>query len=281
LALAKCTYCGEWTGVFGNEHAECRARYDRAISLIPGFFGKLMDSPTPPDKFVELLQQAASASFIDQGRLRDISKASMDTIIDWIATERCATVAEAHRLVDIADALEKAFPGGLDLNETVTKILMLAELSTGLIPEYVSISGQVPIDFGPGESGLWIFSQVDAWWTEPTEESGAIRFERSKEAPGFYVTRKPADFPHIRTPEGKPRRGDVLLTNRKMYFVRNEAKYVAVPIAQIYSLTPYADGISLIYNPRKPRGAIFRLDDPWFAANLVVGLVLRMPSVVG
>lgn len=279
--MAKCTYCGEWTGVFGNEHAECRARHERAVSLIPGFFGKLMDSPTPPDKFVELLQQAAKASFIDQGRLRDISKASMDTIIDWILTERCATVAEARRLVDIADALEKAFPGGLDLNETVTKVLMLAELAAGHVPDYVSIGGQVPIEFGPGESGLWIFNQVNAWWTDPTKESGAIKFERNKETAGVYVVRKPADLPHLQAPEGKPRRGDLLMTNRKMYFVRNEAKYVAVPIAQIFSLTPYADGISLIYNPRKPRAALFHVDDPWFAVNLVAGLVLRMPSVVG
>jgi hypothetical protein len=279
--VAKCIYCGQWTGLFGHEHAECRVRHDRAVSLIPGFFGKLMDSPTPPEKFVELLQQAGDASFIDRNQLRDLSKASMDTVIDWIVAERCATIAEARRLVDIADALEKAFPEGLDLNETVTKVIMLAELSAGIIPNYVSISGQVPIDFGPRESGLWIFNQVDAWWTGPTEEAGAIRLGPAEGATNVYVARNPADLPPIRAPEGKPRRGDLLITNRKMYFIRNESKHVAVPVAQILSLTPYADGISLIYNPRKPRAALFHVNDPWFAANLVAGLVLQMPSVVG
>ena len=279
--MAKCIYCGQSTGPFKHEHAECRAKHDRAVSLIPGFFGKLMDSSTPPQKFVDLLQQAAKASFIKQNRLRDLSKASVETIIDWIIAERCATIAEGRRLVDITDALEKAFPEGLDLNETVTKVIMLAELAAGLTPDHVSITGHIPIDFAPGESGLWIFNQVHAYWTDPTEETGTITFDPAEGPTAVYFGRKSAELPPLPVPERKPQRGDLLITNRKMYFIRNQDKHVAVPIAKIFCITPYSDGISLTYNPRKPRSALFQVDDAWFAANLVAGLVLRVPNIVG
>ena len=158
--MAKCLYCGQFVRPLSKYHTECKGRHDRAISMIPGFFSKIMGSVISPEQFGTLLRAAADACFVTSDELQLLCVDGMRSVIASISQDRPPTPAEVERVANFLDSIESYYLGGLDLDEALAKARIIAELYDGRDPSPMSVVGPMPIDFGNGERVLWIFNQA-------------------------------------------------------------------------------------------------------------------------
>ncbi|HVV63550.1 MAG TPA: hypothetical protein VHD14_17515, partial [Pseudolabrys sp.] len=158
--MANCIYCGKPAGFLRKRHPECEERHKKVLDLVPRFFTEVIGSPISADRFSDLLLAATKAAFVRPQELRSICVSGINKAIDTILRERLLTSAEMQRITELTDTLSAKIPGGLDLDQKLIKLSIVNELYDGRIPDRVSIVGPMPVEFGRGESVLWIFNQV-------------------------------------------------------------------------------------------------------------------------
>lgn len=274
--MAICRYCGRRAGFFRSQHGECAEHHKRAISMIPGFFEKMLASQLSAERFTELLQDTAKASFVKRDELISLCKTSLGNVIDSILKERPATIAEGQRIADLTDTLEAAFSESFGLNEKLVKASIISELYDGRIPDPISVVGPMPFEFGRGETILWIFNHVSAFRVASDKTDGGIQFDATELPKEPYFG--PAALGNAHAPlkganaEGK---GDMVLTNRNIHFFLSEEAKSRIPIARIQSLISYKEAIHVVSNPARKKSPMYVLDDAWFAAN-VIGRLVKM-----
>jgi hypothetical protein len=67
--------------------------------------------------------------------------------------------------------------------------------------------------------------------------------------------------------------GALAITNQNVYFV-GPLKSMRISLRKLVTVQGYSDGISLTSESANPKPIIFKLDDPWFAGNLILKLAL-------
>src|SRR4051812_17863197 len=107
--MARCKYCGRQAGFLHKEHSECRNRYERAVSIIPGLFPQAMESHIPAKRFSSLLQVAAQDAYVGNHELKTLCTSGIDQIIDPILEDRLLSIGEIDRITDLIDALGDCF----------------------------------------------------------------------------------------------------------------------------------------------------------------------------
>jgi hypothetical protein len=269
--MGTCIYCGKPAGLLRKQHPECKARHSNAYSVIPEFFGKVIDSAITPQRFSELLQAAARESYVETSELKKLCRTGFSNAISSILNDRMLTATELQRVNELVDALGTNFPGGLELDELLAKIGVIVELGEGKIPDCVSIAEPVPIEFESGESVVWIFNQATLFRSrrrkrketnetkttnEPVTFDGRYRGPREIEK---------APFPRERFAEEAT--GDLLLTDRNLYFLRSARSSVKMQMTGIQGVQAYAEAVTLMNAQDDEPPRTFLLDDAWFAGN--------------
>jgi hypothetical protein len=274
--MANCRYCGQKAGLLRSEHQECRQRHDRATTMIPGFFGKMLTSQLSTDKFSELLRGTAETSYVQRDELISLSKAAITNTVDSILKDRPVAIAEAQRIIELTDTLEAAFSESFELNDKLVKTSIISELYDGRIPDPVSVVGPMPFELGRGETILWIFNHVSLFRITTDDTLGGIRIDVTEQTKEPYFGPAALESRHapVNGSSGEAQ-GDLILTNRNLHFVQSEETRTRIPIARIQVLAAYREGIHVIANPDKKRAPLFVLNDAWFAAN-VVGRLIAM-----
>lgn len=275
--MAKCLYCGQFVRPFRKYHTECQSRHDRAVAMIPGFFSKVMASTISPEQFEALLRAAADACFVTTDELEPLCVDGMRGIIDAMSQERPPTSTDVERVAKFLEAIESRYMRGLDLDEALAKAGIIAELYEGRIPSPVTVVGPMPIEFGTGERVVWIFNQVGVCRPPPeVEEAPPIE----SDAPASRDYLRPDEISAQAVPPGIRRRvarGDLVVTDRNIYFLRSETSQTRMPLVKVVGFQPYADAVHIVCNPAK-RSRTFLFDDAWFAANLINGLLRRVQA---
>jgi hypothetical protein len=256
-----------------GQHQECSERHDRAVAMIPGFFGKMLASQLSTEKFSELLRGTAETSFVQRDELISLSKAAIGNTIDSILKERPVTIAEAQRIIELTDTLEAAFSESFELNEKLVKTSIISELYDGRIPDPVSVVGPMPFEFGRGETVLWIFNRVSLVRAATADTPGGIRIDATEQLKEPYFGPAALENQHTSLNGSNAEQGDLILTNRNLHFVQSEETRTRIPIARIQVLVAYREGIHVIANPARKRAPLYVLDDAWFAANVIGRLV--------
>lgn len=273
--MATCSYCGQSAGLLRKWHQECHDRHERALQTIPGFFPKILDSAVLPERFADLLRSAADACFVTSDELKTLCQAGISSVVDSILRERPLTVSEAQRIMEFTDALELIMPDGLGLDEKLTKAAIIAELRDDRTPNHVSVVGPMPIEFGRNESVIWIFNQATAYRAPVIEaEHSSLPVFASADIP--YMT--PQAVAEIAPPAGRLGRemkGDLVLTNRAIHFLRSENASLRIPIARVVSLQVNREGVHVACAVAK-QSRLFLVDDPWFAGNVIGQLLGQM-----
>jgi hypothetical protein len=269
--MAKCLYCGKPAGLMHKHHPECKARHANAYSVIPEFFGKVIDSAISAQRFSELLQAAARESFVEAADLKRLCRSGFTNVISSILNKRMLTAVELRRVTELVDALSENLPGGLELDELLAKLSVIAELGEGKIPEQVSVAEPIPLDFESGESVLWIFNQATLFRSrrrkkgDEASDNAPVGFAGDYLGPGAV---EKAHFPRQRFAEEAT--GDLLLTDRNLYFLRSARSSTNVPVAVIKNVEAYAEGITLtLAQESEDVSRTFLLDDAWFAGNAI------------
>ncbi|HVX35847.1 MAG TPA: hypothetical protein VHC71_06485, partial [Hyphomicrobium sp.] len=156
------------------------------------------------------------------------------------------------------------------LDQKLIKLSIVNELYDGRIPDRVSIVGPMPVEFGRGESVLWIFNQVLAYRMAPGKKEEGVSIDPASPIESRYVSTRALDKAHIPKKQLREKaNGDLVVTNRNIYFLPNPESHIRIPISRIFSLQPYAEGFFVSCRPVKERSRAFLLDDPWFATNVI------------
>ncbi len=273
-AMARCQYCGQPAGFGTEEHAECHDRHQRAIEQIPGFFAKILEHPIAVDRFSALLQSAAEASFIDSIQLKSLAVEGLSRLMITILDHRLLTAAEVERVREVVSELSSLFADEPGLDETLTKIQILCELSNGIIPDQIAVDDPMPITLRRGETILWIFNEV-----RPCQKG----LQEDNAPPSIAVPSGSATYQGLSVfkkhlPVGKERAndkiGDLLLTSHNLYFLSMTGRSIRIPIARISEIHPYINGVRIHYRPA-PRSWVGAVADPWFLTNALTLLVQR------
>lgn len=278
--MARCKYCGRYAGFWKKFHPECQERHDRASAQIPLFFPKFFQSDLPIDRFTELLRGAAEGSFVRRKELTELAALGLSNVVKQILDQRLLTAAEIQRVRDVARSLKpRTLTRDIVPHETFAKVDVLQALGEGKVPDLVSVAGPMPIELGQGETVIWIFNYVSSF-REPAEAEkppagGEVApVPLTLQAGAYYGPSafQSAILPATRVPQDAD--GDMVVTDRNVFYLTRTAQPRRIAIAQITALSAYSNGIHIVCDASIPdRVQTFGLEDAWFAANMLVRLV--------
>jgi len=272
--MGLCSYCGQPAGFLRSQHPECRARYERAMSMMPSFFAKFLDSQVPAGRFSELLQGAAKAAYVPPEDLAALSVAEIGRIIASLFDEHPPAVGEVQRVAELIEQLGDGVSDNPSLNEQLAKAVVVAGLYEGHLPDAVSVAGPMPIDLGHDESIIWIFNHVLSYRGGAAGRDGSNGGGLGNGMDGTY--RSPRMLNGIKAPANaaeEQAEGDLVITSRNIYFLLSHEDGHRIPINRIQFLHAFADGIRVSNSEKKSR--VFLLDDPCFALN-VIGRISKL-----
>ena len=272
--MALCVYCDRPAGFLRRRHPECQERHTRALAMIPELFTKALHSSLPATRFGELLKDAAGASFIKPRELESLCIQGISSMIDAVLEQRLLTTAEEERINEIKNALSPSLADMAELNEKLIKIAILREINAGQIPDRVTIVGPMPIDLRRHEQVIWIFNHAMCFrWLAPAAPAGLGGIAFPATETDLYCGLRAFNKDPLPLKElTEEATGDLVLTDRNIYFIFGAGQR-RIPMAKITVLQPRAEGIQITCAETQARSRTFKLDDPWLAANLIVGLV--------
>jgi hypothetical protein len=277
--MAKCIHCGRPAGLFRRYHAECRAKYDLAMTMIPAFFEKALNSSLAGDRFDELLRNAAAASYIAPAQLRSLAISGIAAMTESTLADHLLTEAEEERIIEIADAVGLTLDAIPKADDKLIKANVLRELDAGRIPDRVTVVGDLPVELAADESVVWIFNQTKIYRSGRSKRREPARLPSTSpiaHLPLYYsATMLDADG-------GNPARlveeavGDLVVTTNQLLTVWRERQR-SIPYAKIVGFRARRDGFLIARGGSQDSVVLFAVDDPWFAANLVARLLRLSP----
>jgi hypothetical protein len=279
--MAKCIHCGRPAGLFRRYHAECRAKYDLAMTMIPAFFEKALNSSLAADRFDELLRNAAAASYITPPQLRSLAIAGIGAMTEATLADHLLTDAEEERIIEIADAVGLTLDAIPAADDKLIKANLLRELDAGRIPDRVTVVGAMPIELEPDEAVVWIFNG-----TKTYRSSRSKKDEMVEPPPTSPVAHLPLYYsPSTLGEDGgdavglvEESVGDLVVTTNQLFMIWGERQR-SFPYSKIAGFHARRDGFLITRGAAQDRVVLFTVDDPWFAANLVARL-LRLSTPV-
>jgi hypothetical protein len=149
----------------------------------------------------------------------------------------------------------------------------LRDVLNGIIPQRVSVDGNLPINFQKGEQVIWAFSN-SSYLEDKTRRQyvGISKGVSIRVMKGVYY-RAGAFKGHAveHTERVHVDNGWVAITNKNIYFA-GPRKSLRLPYSKIISFEPFRDGIGVIRDAATARPQIFVTGNGWFTYNLVTNL---------
>jgi len=277
--MPNCIYCGKLAGFLRRYHPECRAQFERATTTIPVFFEKLLESTLPADRFEQLLKEVAGTFHITPDQLRALSIQGVNAMVQASLSQHLMTVEEEDRILEIAEALGFSIDDIPGLDDRLIKISMLRDLEDEQTPNRVKVVGDMPFKLDRDEKVVWIFNNIKNYRQPKSKEPAApaapapLQREMSSYLSPASLGERPLDTKGLIERTG----GDLMITDRNVIGIVSNEHHRKFPLAEIGAFHTYANGFQII---RKPAGAgtlNVVVDDPWFAANLIVSLLRASP----
>lgn len=273
IKLGRCSYCGQPVPLMRAAHPECQQRHSMAVETIPTFFSKFLGSDLSPTRFCELLRNAADFSYLTPRELADLIRASVKQMFEDSMATRLLAEAELVRARELTDAAEALIGEDLEVDALFAKIAILNACQNDDVPNLVDVTSQLPFDLHPSETVIWIFNDVVSLRKKKSREKTKL-FDLDLNARNKYYGYslfKAANPPKRRL--GRSRKGDLLLTSRNLYIIDNDAESSRWPLWKVQTISVYPGSIRIECDPKDQRDRVFAVDDVWFAANLLGGLL--------
>ena len=272
--MGECKYCGRPAGLMKSQHAECRDKHDTAIKRIPQAFTKWVESEYPAADFHRDTAKFAKSNFVSDDELRALTLSAFGTAIDKALEDHLLTTEEEDKLA----SLLKEF--GLTLNDLapsaghkLIKGAILKDLDEGKVPERINLDGNVPLNLARDEKIIWVFQNATFFTPRSkTTYQGRSHGVSVRLARGVYYRVGAFKGEPVRT-EYLSEEGTGLLavTNCAVYFYSASKAFKILP-KKIIAVEAFSDGISITPDGANPKPRILKIDDPWFAANVITRL---------
>lgn len=270
--MGACGYCGEPAGLFRNIHPECEAKQSQAKRDLSLAFTNMMLVPRPPSPptFKAIVERLGSAARLDQTSLRSEILTGLGTALDAVLDDHDLTQDEIERFESVLSAFDLG-PSAIEeagIKTRLVKALVLKDLSEGTIPDRVRVS-HVNIALKRNESVLWIFNGVSRQEprTSTHYEGGSHGFSVRLMQGVSYRVGSSRGRRIQRTEIADAGSGDLIVSTDAIYFV-SPANTKKIGLGSVVSVDNYEDGI--VVTPSRGKYQIFTLNDPTFAANLIL-----------
>ena len=161
-----------------------------------------------------------------------------------------------------------------DLNgsaERLAKALILRDLDAGIIKSHIEVAGRLSINLLMSEVVLWLFNDTELYEIKSHKSYiGRSQGVSIRIARGVYYRVGAFKGEPVQTQDlVRQDVGSLIVTNRNVYF-SGPIKSMRIRLEKIVSVQGYSDGIGLTRESVNPKPLIFKLDDPWFASNLIL-----------
>ena len=280
--MGNCTYCGKPAGFLRGKHAECEQKYLQRQRVIEKGKEHIADEVSRVIKgtegFAELektISEVENTSFVPSTERNAILIKAWEASVDQFLEDGVLDEPEEKRLVEFKNhfALSNS---DLDKNGALTKTTkaaVLRDVLNEVIPQRMSVDGNLPINFQKGEQLVWAFSNSD-YLEDKTKRQyvGGSQGVSLRVMKGVYYrvggfkghAVERTERTHIDT-------GWVVVTNKHIYFA-GPSKSVRVPYSKVVSFLPFSDGFGILRDAATAKPQIFVTGDGWFSYNLVMNL---------
>jgi hypothetical protein len=273
--MGSCKYCGESAGLLSSAHKECRDAYDTARGSVTDLLNSGLGSSVSGSGLKRSVQEVAASGRLPAGELRTLVLSSMVRCIDNALSDHILSHEEEKRLEELTDAFDIEWADldevGYNYKDKLVKGLILRDLSEGKIPKgRVNLSGDtLPISLGKGEAIIWVFlkSEYHKLHTRSQYVGGSTGMS-VRLMKGVYLRSSDYQGERIQTSELQSAGpGYLIVTTKNVFFYGSEI--VKISLKKIVGVQPLTDGIGIHKEGQNAKPMYFKLDDPFYAANLI------------
>jgi hypothetical protein len=228
----------------------------------------------PSAQFQKLVNSDASHNFIEPSERDDLARHGLINMIRAALADGTLSEAYDHRI----DELQRAF--GITIEQlggdgtALAKARILCAIDAGAPNKVrITVDGTFAPRLESDEPALWSFpGAVYLTLRSRTHFVGGSSGVSIRIMRGVYY--------HASGFRGAPVKNDYLSTEdtgaltvaaRNIYFVGSH-KALKIPLKKIVSAQLYRDAIEILQSGASAKPAIFKIDDPHFAANLIARL---------
>jgi hypothetical protein len=218
------------------------------------------------------VQEMATLGRVAPAELHKLVLSSMVRWIDGALSDHLLSHEEEKHLDEFVEAFDVQVA---DLDEVGCKIKLvkaqiLRDLSEGVIPKRISISGSGSlISLQKGESIIFAFQNAEYYKMQTRSQYvGSSIGMSARIVKGLYLKSSAFQGERIQTSELQSGgTGNLVVTNKNLFFYGSEI--VKTPLKKIAGVQPYSDGIGVFRDGQNAKPQYFKLDDPFYAANLI------------
>lgn len=273
--MGDCKYCGKPAGFLRGKHAECETQYHRGTQKIISEVMRAIKESSDFEVLATTIQNIERSALIPSSNRKEFLIKGWEGSVEQFLEDGLLDTAEEERLVKFKDHFDLS-PSDLDRNGALTKTAkaaVLRDVLGGVIPQRMSIEGNLPINFQKGEQLVWAF-QNSKYLEDKTRRKyvGSSQGASIRVMKGVYY-RVGAFKGHAvdHTERVHVDTGWVAVTNKNIYFAGPQ-KSVRLPYSKIISFEPFSDGVGVIRDAATAKPQIFVTGDGWFTYNLITNL---------
>ncbi|GMW03993.1 MAG: hypothetical protein AMXMBFR84_51270 [Candidatus Hydrogenedentota bacterium] len=280
--MGNCKYCGKPAGFLRSKHAECEEQHQQRERIIQGGRQRIavevlraIKGSENFDSLEKTIAEIEQSSFVPPTERKALLIKGWENSVEQFLEDGILDTTEEKRLVEFKERFALS-QSELDRNGALTKTAkaaVLRDVLNGVIPQRMSVDGNLPINLQKGEQIIWAFSG-----SKYLEDKTRRQFVGGSQGVSIRVMKgvyyrvgafkgqavEHTERVHIDT-------GWVVVTNKNIYFA-GPRKSVRLPYAKIVSFEPFSDGIGIMRDTATAKPQIFVTGDGWFTYNLVTNL---------
>lgn len=280
--MGNCKYCGKPAGFLRSKHAECEEQHQQRERVIQGGRQRIavevlraIKGSESFDSLEKTIAEIEQTSFVPPTERKALLTKGWENSVEQFLEDGILDTTEEKRLVEFKERFALS-QSELDRNGALTKTAkaaVLRDVLNGVIPQRMSVDGNLPINLQKGEQIVWAFSG-----SKYLEDKTRRQFVGGSQGVSVRVMKgvyyrvgafkgqavEHTERVHIDT-------GWVVVTNKNIYFA-GPRKSVRLPYAKIVSFEPFSDGIGVMRDTATAKPQIFVTGDGWFTYNLVTNL---------
>ena len=280
--MSNCKYCGKPAGFLRSKHAECEEQHRQRERVVQGgrqeiaveVFRAIKGSDNF-DNLEKTVSEIEQSSFVPSSERKALLIKGWENSVEQFLEDGILDATEENRLVEFKERFTLS-QSDLDKNGALTKTAksaVLRDVLNGVVPQRMSVDGNLPINFQKGEQVVWAFSG-SKYLEDKTRRQfvGGSQGVSVRVMKGVYYrvgafkgqSVEHTERVHIDT-------GWVVVTTKNIYFA-GPKKSIRLPYAKIVSFEPFSDGIGVMRDAATAKAQIFVTGDGWFTYNLVTNL---------
>lgn len=298
--MGDCIYCGKPAGIFKSRHpacveAEAKARAEACAkaaeetrrlsaqrleceSLVRELMQEAYFTVRDGGDLVSMeakLRDAIAADKLTPPQMKEMLISAWEMSVDDFLDDGVLESEEEDKLVRCQNRFSLS-QGELDRNGKfgrVAKSAILRKVLEGKLPDGVEVDTHGAVNFQRGEVPVWLFNGAEHFAdTVRKQFVGRSQGMSFRVMSGVYYRVGGFKGEPVSTVERKLQdTGVLVVTNQALYFL-GQMKTTRHPYKKIVSFNSFSDGIGLMRDTATARPQLYKVDDPWFAYNLVTNL---------